>query len=314
MLKRNGRTKPSLIFSIILATIFSFNLFAGSALAADKERVKTITVTVEHKNKIKMPSLDAEDFFVYEDGNRKEVLSVVPATSESAPLNLAIVIQEGLPQVNSEIKALQSFIKELPKGSQVMVAYLNGGFVNVRQSFTTDVEKAADKMRVVAPISSGQTSPFVPLIDVMKKFNGLKHGRNEILFISSGIDPLNGVLDTPASNIYLQRAIKLAQQENITIFSLFAPSTIARRSFAVSNGQNNLNYLSEQTGGTAFFSGISGFVTFDAPLNNLNRLLNNQYVVSYKSENTGKKASEVKVKTDFSNIEVRTVKEYKSKS
>src|SRR5205823_9158149 len=129
-----------------------------------------------------------------------------------------------------------------------------------------------------------------------------------------GVDLLDGVSGSPASNIYLERAIKLAQQENITIFSIFAPSSVARGFFINSRGQDSLNYLSEQTGGRAFMSGTSGFVTFDAPLADLNKLLNQQFVISYKSADSDKDFHKVKVSTDYSNVEVKVLKGYKSRS
>jgi VWFA-related protein len=313
-MKGKRTIKFSQIFSLLLIAIIGLSNFTGLALAAEKERIKTITVTVDQKGHSSVPALDPEDFLVYEDGIQQKVISVSPATVQNAPLNIAIVIQEGLPQVNSEMKSLKKFIQGLPDGSQVMVAYINGGFMDIRQSFTTDLNKAAGKLRIVSSTTSIPASPYLSLIDVMKRFNGLEQGRNEILFISSGLDPLNGVSSTPTSNLYLEKAIKVAQQENITIFSLFAPSLTTRRTFIASRGQDSLNYLSEQTGGHAFLMGTSGFVTFDAPLADLSRLLNQQYVIAYKSQNTDKDFHRVKVTTDYSNIKVTAIKGYKSRS
>lgn len=312
---KGGRTiKFSQIFSLLLIAIIGLSNFTGFASAAERDQIKKITVTVEQKGRKGTPALDADDFFVYEDGIKQKVISVSPATVKNAPLNIAIVIQEGLPQVNSEIKAIKNFIKGLPDGSQVMISYINGGFVDIRQSFTTDLDKAAGKLRIVASNTSIPSSPYLTLIDVMKRFNGLAHGRNEILFISSGLDPLNGLSSSPTSNLYLEKAIKVAQQENITIFSLFAPSLTTRRTFIASRGQDSLNYLSEQTGGQAFLMGTAGFVTFDAPLADLSRLLDQQYVIAYKSQGKDKNFHRVKVTTDYSNIKVTAIKGYKSRS
>jgi VWFA-related protein len=308
------RAKSSLIiFSLIFTVIFGLSNAAKITLAAEKEKAKTITVTVEPKGRSGIPALDAEDFTVYEDGERQKVLSVSSAVESRMPLNLAIVIQEGLPQVNSEIKTLKKFINGLPAGSKVMIAYINGGFVDVRQSFTTDLEKASSRLRVVSSSTSIPSSPYLNLIDVMKKFNGLEYGRNEILFISSGLDALNGINSSPSSNLYLERAIKHAQQENITVFSLFANSASTRRLFVIGRGQDNLNHLSEQTGGRAFILG-TGFVTFDAPLADLSRLLSQQYVIAYRSNNSDNGYHDVKVTTDYSNLKVKTIKGYKSRS
>src|SRR5438552_9141886 len=165
------------ILSLLLIVTFGLSSTIGFAKSPEAERVKTITVTIDQKGHTGMPALDRNDFLVYEDGSQREVLSVLPATDESAPLNLAIVIQEGIPQVNSEIKSLQKFISGLPEGSQVMIAYLNGNFIDVRQPFTTDIEKAAGKLRVVASSTNMPSSPYLSLIDVMKKFNGMNQGR-----------------------------------------------------------------------------------------------------------------------------------------
>src|SRR6185503_11759042 len=96
--------KFSQIFSLLLIAIIGLSNFTGLALATEKERVKTITVTVDQKGRSSVPALDPEDFLVYEDGIQQKVISVSQATVNNAPLNIAIVVQEGLPQVNSEIK------------------------------------------------------------------------------------------------------------------------------------------------------------------------------------------------------------------
>lgn len=299
--------KSSFILSFVFALIFSFTL--NTVNAANPEQIKVVTVTVNAKNKMTLPELGKEDFLVSEEGTQKEILSVLPANSQAAPVNLAIVIQEGSSQVNSELDALRSFINTLPTGSQVMVTYLSGSFVKTVQPFTKDLSEATKKLRVVSPSTGIPSSPYISLIDVMKKFNGANQGRNQILLISSGIDSLAGGF-SPSSNIYLERAIKVAQQENISIYSLFTSNSSRRGVFS---GQNNLNYLSEQTGGYAFLQG-TGFVSFDAPLKNYRQMLNNQYIITYKSNTEDKGFRQVKVTTDFSNIKVTALKGYIAKS
>ncbi|KAF0250283.1 MAG: hypothetical protein FD167_305 [bacterium] len=305
MLNRKS-SKSFFIVSFLIALIFSFAI--NKTKAANPEQVKIVTVTVDAKNKASLPQLERQDFLVSEKGKQQEVLSVVPA-SKYSPLNLAVVIQEGSPQVNSEIGALREFVTSLPAGSQVMVNYVNGNFVQTAQGFTTDLNQATRKIHVVSTVSSMPSSPYVTLIDVMKQFNGKEIGRNQILFISSGVDSLNSGF-SPASNLYLERAIKTAQQENISISTLFTPRIGRRGSFI---GQNNLTYLAEGTGGIAFVSGTSGYVTFDAPLKQYRQMLDNQYVITYRSTNADKGFRSIKVTTDFSNIRVTSQKGYIAK-
>jgi VWFA-related protein len=292
----------SLLFALVLC--FGFT----TTKAASPEQVKVVTVTVKANNKVTVPELGRDDFLVSEEGTKQEILSVSPATSANAPINLAVVVEEGSSQINSELDAIKEFINSLPTGSQVMVTYLRGNFVQTAQSFTTNLSEAGKSLHVVSTSSNAPASPYLALIDVMKQFNGMQKGRNQILFISNGVDGLGFSGFSPSSNIYLERAIKIAQQENISIYSLFAGGSTSRRGAFI--GQNNLSYLSEETGGYAFTSGLDGFVTFDSPLKQFREILDNQYVITYKSSNDDKGFRRVKVTTDFSNIKVTAPKGY----
>ena len=65
------------------------------------------------------------------------------------PLNIAILIQDDLvSQVGNELGVTRDFIRSLPQGSRVMVGYITAGSLQVRQPFTTDLEKAAKSLRI----------------------------------------------------------------------------------------------------------------------------------------------------------------------
>ena len=55
---------------------------------------------------------------------------------------------------------------------------------------------------------------------------------------------------------------------------------------AVNYGQGSLDRLADETGGEAFFTG-TGFVTFDPYFKEFNDLLTRQWLVTYRSNNTG---------------------------
>src|SRR5215203_6380299 len=58
------------------------------------------------------------------------------------PLNIAVLIQDDLiSQVGNELGVTRDFIRSLPQGSRVMVGYITSGSLQVRQPFTTDLEK-----------------------------------------------------------------------------------------------------------------------------------------------------------------------------
>ena len=198
------------------------------------------------------------------------------------PLNLAILIQDDLtPQVGNELKVTREFIRSLPNGSQVMVGYITAGSLQVRQPFTTDLEKAARSLRV--PIGSTTASPFNPYVEVieaLKKFNQDGTNANALLLISDGLDTSRGFDSTAAGHtLDINRAIAEANKRQVAVFSFYAPSVglTSRSRLAASYGQSSLNRISDETGGRAFFQGTTGFVTFDSYFDRLRVQLNRQY-------------------------------------
>ena len=198
------------------------------------------------------------------------------------PLNLAVLIQDDLiSQVGNEIGVTKDFIRSLPQGSQVMVGYITAGTLQVRQPFTTDLEKAAKSLRI--PTSSRGSSPFNPYVEVieaLRKFDSGATNANALLLISDGLDTSRGFDSTAAGHtLDIDRTISEANKRHVSIFSFYAPSVglTSRSNLAASYGQSSLNRVSKETGGRAFFQGTSGFVTFDSYFSRLRETLNRQY-------------------------------------
>src|SRR6267142_2344172 len=198
------------------------------------------------------------------------------------PLNIAILIQDDLiSRVGNELGVTREFIRSLPAGSRVMIGYITAGSLQVRQPFTTDLNRAASSLRI--PIGSTSASPYNPYVEVieaLKKFDSSWQGHNAVLLISDGLDTSNGFDATAAGHtLGIDRTISEANRRNAAIFSFYAPSVgLTSHSFlAASYGQSSLNRVSHETGGRAFFQGTTGFVTFDSYFNRLRAELNRQY-------------------------------------
>jgi hypothetical protein len=218
------------------------------------------------------------------------VLAVSPAKEAEAqpvrtPMNIAILIQDDLiSRVGNELGVTRDFIRSLPSGSRVMVGYITSGSLQVRQPFTTDLNKAAGSLRI--PIASTAVSafnPYVEVIEALKKFDSSWKGPNTVLLISDGLDVSRGFDSTSAGHtLDIDRTISEAKRRNVAIFSFYAPSVgfTSHSRVAASYGQSSLNRVSDETGGRAFFQGSTGFVTFDSYFNRLRQELNRQYATA----------------------------------
>src|SRR6267378_1921306 len=202
-----------------------------------------------------------------------------------APLNIAILIQDDLiSRVGNELGVTRDFIRSLPAGSRVMVGYITAGSLQVRQPFTTDLNRAAKSLRIpIASTSASAYNPYVEVIEALKKFDPGWQGHNAVLLISDGLDTSHGFDSTAAGHtIDIDRTIAEANRRNTAIFSFYSPSVgLTSRSYlAASYGQSSLNRVSHDTGGRAFFQGTSGFVTFDSYFHRLRQELNRQYATA----------------------------------
>ena len=289
-------------FVILTATASALAQQDKSGVKVDGDKV-TVLVTVHPHSSSKRAaaaSIQPGDFAVREDDRPQEILSVRQATQ--APLHLAVLIQDDLiSRVNNELRGVKEFIRGLPQGSRVMVGYLTTGSLAVAQEFTTDLEKAAKEVRVVRSSTAGSPfNPYVGLLDALRRFDAEAEGRKVVLMISDGLDISRGFSSaSPSQSIDLDRAIRAAQRRGVAVFTFYSPS-VGLTSFnrlAVNFGQGSLNRLADETGGQAFFSGTS-FVSFAPYFRELNELLGQQWLITYRSTNTGDDFRRIKITTE----------------
>src|SRR5690348_15943271 len=119
-----------------------------------KQKVRPVSIPISIYTKQELRENEASEFIqlerliVKEDKDEQTILSIRSVTE--TPLSLAILVQEDLASTfNLELKGLGDFIRHLPRGTRVMVAYLRGGTIQVRQRFTDDLERAAGALRIV---------------------------------------------------------------------------------------------------------------------------------------------------------------------
>ena len=303
--RENHRSVVALIAAAViflLATNTVAQRKQGEIIAAGDE--VTILVTAHpHNDRAReiASKLRPDDFVVLEVKRKQRVVSV-KNVSEAPPI-IAVLMQDNLvSSVNNEIAGVRNFIRQLPEGSRVMTGYVTTGSLRVAQDFTTDRACAADSLRVIA--GSGSAAPFNPYVEVieaLRRFESQPQGRRIILLVSDGLDVSRGLRGGgPLFSLDLERAISEAQRHGVAVFSFYAPAVglTSWNRLAVTHGQGSLNRLADETGGVTFFSG-TGFVSFDPYFKELNELLGLQWLITYRSSNTGDGFRRIEVTTDY---------------
>jgi VWFA-related protein len=264
----------------------------------------TVPVTIRVKEETELQNIDLS---IHEDGEPQTIISL-RGIGTNSPITLAVLIQEDLvPSVGNDIKDLADFIRQLPKGSRVMVGYLRTGSLQVKQRFTTDLEKAASALRPPTGFASNSPyNPYVEVIEALKRFEGQPLGRRAILLVSDGLDVSRGVdSSSPTQSIDLQRAVNESQRRGVAIYGFYAPSIVAAGNpILISNGQSSLQRFSDETGGIPFFQGTGAPVSFVPFIRELDTSLQKQAALTFLSTHLSKGFHKIEVKSSTQGVRV----------
>jgi len=270
---------------------------AGSSLA-------TFTVTVVGK-KQEAPPIARDDVQLFQGKERKQIAD----WKKSEQLALAIVIDDSIDvSAGGQWDYLREFITAQPPSTLIAVGYLRDNTVTIAQDFTPDHEAAAKALRV--PLGRGAlgSSPYLSLIDLLKRWPENSGPRRSIIVVTPGIDWFRGLGSGP---IYpdVDTLIQRAERQNTNIWSIYYPSSGHRgRAFFLANqAQNNIDKVSEDSGAESYFLGFGTPVSIKPYLDEINMHLNNQYLLTFAGSGGAKgKFVGMKVKTELPDVEFMT--------
>ena len=259
----------------------------------------TMTVTAVAKKDAEPPAIKREDVQFYVKKERAQIAN----WQRGENLYLAVLIDDSLDaDVASQWSVLKEFFNQQPSTTYISVSYARNGTAMVAQDFTNDHELAAKGLRL--PIGPGAfSSPYLTLLDLMKRLPSGPTERRSILLISSGIDYFHGnSLESPD----LQSTYERAQKENINIWSIYYPDSghLGSRWFRAFRGQNDLSQLAESSGAESYYLGVNEAVTFKPYLEELSTHLRNQYLLTFKGSGGPKgRVDRVKLATELPNVQ-----------
>jgi len=298
-----------------------------------------LVVTNEAQRGADVPTLQSQDVKVKMGRDFVKVNELVPARDNSADMQLLILIDDTLDPglIGSYLNDLRDFINAQPKTTAIAVAYMSNTTIQIAQNFSPDHDAAAKALRLPRGALSAMDSPYLSVVSLAKGWPQQKI-RREVLLVADGIDRLRGTgggggggfrggfggpgmggpgmgaqtrpyhsIDMSTISADVDQASEAAQKTGIIVYSIFARGVgrMARSMWDAETGLSGLTKLSEETGGECFSIGTQNPVSFKPYLDQLQRLLNNQYYVVFQA--TQSKKSElrsVKISTEVPNSEI----------
>ncbi len=290
--------------SRVARIIGTFGLALGSAattaLAAGPGTVN-LTVTAVGKKDTSAPIVNKDDVRLFLNKERTQIAD----WKHGEKLYLAVVIDDSLESgIANQWGDLKAFLTSQPNTTYVSVSYARNGAVQLAQDFTNDHELAAKALRLPLGGGGAFTSPYLAILDLMKRWPA-SPDRRSILLISSGIDYFRGGGFGPKSPD-LDSTIERAQKQNINVWTIYAPDAghLGRGFFRGFQAQSNLSQLSEETGAESFFLGTGAPVTLKPYFDEISTHLSNQYLLTFRGSGGAKGRFErVRVSSELSHVE-----------
>lgn len=306
-------------FLLILVAFLAASLQVRAQKPEQKQPVRTVTIPISifTKKELKQNQIEeyvqADRLIVKEDKEEQQILSI--RSVANSPLSIALVIQENLTSnFNLQIKDIQQFIRDLPKGTRVMVAYARSGSVDIRQRFTDDLERAASSLRIVSGSSTlAPRSPYSAVSEVLSRFDGVPAGRRAILLFSDGLDISEGMnLASVTQSFDLSQAISKAQRKSVAVYSFYSPTALTENGDSVLGlaAQAALEKLSEETGGRDFSHGSIAPINYLPFFKDMVQSLKRQFSLTYLSTHMKKGYHKLDVKSTNPEIMIEHPKGY----
>ncbi|MGA7754189.1 MAG: hypothetical protein WCB05_15240 [Candidatus Sulfotelmatobacter sp.] len=268
----------------------------------------TMTVTANVASDKRMPVINQDDVVVNQGKDRVKVTDWVPAKGDRAGLELFFLIDDAASSsLGSHLNDLAEFIKAQPAATAVGVGYMRNGTVEIVQNFTTDHEAAAKSLRLPLGYAGAFGSPYLSVIDLMNRWPE-SNSRHEIVMVTDGIDRARRGISWRGLSINpdVDSASDVAMRTGTIIHSIYTPGAghWARNYWRATSGQLGISKLSDVTGGESFFLGLQTPVSFRPYLDQLQRILDNQYLLSI-SVTPSKKADlqYVKLNTEVAGVD-----------
>jgi len=278
--------------------------FSGAASAETPKSVTgaaTITVTAIAKKDAAPPRVAKDDVQLSVNKERKQAAG----WSKGDSLALAILIDDSLgSNAASQWNDLKQFIMAQPPNTAIAVAYASNSSAMIAQDFTTDHALAAKALRIPRGELGAGSSPYLAVIDWLKRWPATG-GRRSLLLVSSGIDSFRGNWGPFYPDV--DTAVTDAQRGNVNIWSIYLPGASRRgHSFALANlGQNNLSKMTDETGGETYFLGTSAPVSIKPYLDEIRLHLGNQYLLTFAGDSGEKgKFVTMRLKTELQGVQL----------
>ena len=302
------------IMSVISRSVLATSMLAAALASPAKDNAATatvpvrMTVTANVADGKRAPEITQQDVIVRKGKEALQVREWLPAKGDRAALELFILIDDASDSsLGSHLNELRAFIDAQPSTTSVGVGYMRNATVQIIQDFTADHALGSKALRLPTGSAGAYGSPYLSAIDLMKRWPA-SSARHEMIIVTDGIDRArrgHNALVNPD----VDSAISVAQRTGTMVHTIYAPGVgrSHRNYWEATNGQNGIAKLSDETGGESFFLGLQNAVSFQPYLDELKKILDNQYLLTVSAKPGNKAGLQyIELSTEVAGVELNS--------
>jgi hypothetical protein len=283
-----------------------------------------VTVEPQKEADTTVPVLSRDAVRVRQGKNTLTVNEWIPARGEQAAMQMFILIDDTSDtSLGLQFDEMRAFIEAQPTTTAIGLGYMRNTGVNIVQNLTNDHALVSKALRLTLGSTGASDSPYLSVVNLVKGWPESKV-RRQLLMITDGIDRLRAYSEPsslspmrpglgrpplPYISPDVDRASRDAQRAGILVHSIYTRGVghFGRSYFEITNGQNGLSKLADETGGETFMLGVQNAVSFKPYLDRLQRIIDNQYYLVFEAR-PGKKSDlqRVRIDTETPGLEIMT--------
>lgn len=280
-------------------------ILAGSLAASTRDEAAPVHMVVTVVDPRIAPALRPGDLSIVAGGVPAPVIGLHRLAGDMANMQLFVLLDDSSRSSSLSIHfpELKSFLESLPATTQVAVGYMRNGMQRPIPGFSADHRQVADSLRLPLAIPGVNGSPYFALSELMEHWPAAQPvPRRAVLMFTDGVDRYYG--GPAVQDPYVDDAIRSAAKQGVAVYSIYLHDAGDSGSLgAVNLAQSRLQQVAEQTGGYAYFEGLSNPVTIAPFLRNLRERFDNQYEVTAASVH-GKGLQPVKLHSTLRDVKI----------
>ena len=290
----------------LLASLAAGALMAASPAFSQNEnegRGQAVVTIMPANDKAPATNVSSQDLAIKVNGKDATIANFQPLRGQNDRVELVILIDSGArTSIGTQLNEIANFVKTLPEGAKVSIAWMVNGTARLATPLTTDHQAALKGVHLPIGAPGISASPYFCLSNLAQHWPSQDRGaRRVVVMITDGIDYYNPRYDP--NDPYMQAAITDSVKSGLVVYSIYWQNNgrLDRSRFGTDAGQNLLNQVTQATGGYNYWQGYGNPVSFAPYFKDLDRRLQNQYEVAFTSPLKGKSGDVQNLKVKMNN-------------